>query len=99
MSSIRLPGMFRLSKSSYNRRVEYPRGGQGLRITLPLSPALREDLRLDDYLEYPPAAKALYILKPPCLLWDSNPSPTAQQSASLASIPDGRTGEHVIVIN
>ncbi|GFS55643.1 hypothetical protein TNCV_131591 [Trichonephila clavipes] len=37
----------------------------------------------------PPATKALYIYKHPCLLRDSNPGPTAQQSASLTTIPDG----------
>ncbi|GFS95113.1 uncharacterized protein TNCV_2704681 [Trichonephila clavipes] len=40
----------------------------------------REDLLLDGYLECPHATKALYIYKHPCLLWDSNPDPTAQQS-------------------
>ncbi|GFW64064.1 hypothetical protein TNCV_707691 [Trichonephila clavipes] len=34
--------------------------------------------------------EALYIYKHPCLIWDSNPGPTAQQSASLTTIPDGR---------
>ncbi|GFV38263.1 uncharacterized protein TNCV_1723441, partial [Trichonephila clavipes] len=36
------------------------------------------------------AAKALYIYKHSCLLRDSNPEPTAQQSASLTTISDGR---------
>ncbi|GFT25405.1 hypothetical protein TNCV_182321 [Trichonephila clavipes] len=48
------------------------------------------NFRIDGYLEYQHAAKALYIYKHPCLLRDSNPSPTAQQSASLTAIPDGR---------
>ncbi|GFU37739.1 hypothetical protein TNCV_1466091 [Trichonephila clavipes] len=38
----------------------------------------------------PPAAKALYIYKHPCLLQDSNPVPTAPQSASLTTTPVGR---------
>ncbi|GFW78806.1 hypothetical protein TNCV_4262261 [Trichonephila clavipes] len=38
----------------------------------------------------PPAAKARFIYKHPCLLRDSNPGPTALQSASLSTIPDGR---------
>ncbi|GFU63272.1 uncharacterized protein TNCV_3333221 [Trichonephila clavipes] len=33
------------------------------------------------------AAKALYIYKPPCLLQDSSPVPTAPQSASPTTIP------------
>ncbi|GFV02476.1 uncharacterized protein TNCV_1024041 [Trichonephila clavipes] len=41
------------------------------------------------YLEYPLTVKALYICKHPCLLQDLNPGPTAQKSASLATIPDG----------
>ncbi|GFY24378.1 uncharacterized protein TNCV_1014261 [Trichonephila clavipes] len=56
--------------------------------SLPLPPTSREDLRVDDYLEYLHAAKALYIYKHPCLFRDSNPVPTAQQSASLTTIPD-----------
>ncbi|GFW23535.1 uncharacterized protein TNCV_3806321 [Trichonephila clavipes] len=55
-----------------------------------LPPTSREDLRLDGYLKYPHAAQALYIYKHPCLLRNSNPDPTAQQSASLTTIPDGR---------
>ncbi|GFU80317.1 hypothetical protein TNCV_3520921 [Trichonephila clavipes] len=34
-------------------------------------------------------AKELYIYKQPCLLRDSNPGPTAPQSASLTTILDG----------
>ncbi|GFX99859.1 uncharacterized protein TNCV_258961 [Trichonephila clavipes] len=56
---------------------------------LPLPPTSRENLRLDCYLEYPPATKALYIYKYPCLLRDSNPGPSAQQSTSRTTIPDG----------
>ncbi|GFU56013.1 hypothetical protein TNCV_1490141, partial [Trichonephila clavipes] len=48
----------------------------------------------------PDAAKALYIYKHPYILRDSNPSPTAQQPASLTTIPHGRrtvvfTGEEI----
>ncbi|GFX34471.1 uncharacterized protein TNCV_3657091 [Trichonephila clavipes] len=68
---------------------EYPGRSQGPLTSLPLLPTLRKDLRLDDYLEYPPVAKALYIYKHPCLLRDSKSNPTAQQSASLTTIPDG----------
>ncbi|GFV61311.1 hypothetical protein TNCV_4103691 [Trichonephila clavipes] len=46
-------------------------------------------LLLNDNLEYPPAEKSLYIYKHPCLLGDSNPGPTTQQSASLTTIPNG----------
>ncbi|GFW57670.1 hypothetical protein TNCV_2925891 [Trichonephila clavipes] len=54
---------------------EHPVGGQWSPTFLPFSPSSREDLRLDDYLKYPPAAKALYIYKHPSLLRDSNPGP------------------------
>ncbi|GFX81491.1 uncharacterized protein TNCV_4508981 [Trichonephila clavipes] len=53
-------------------------GGQRSPTSLPLPPTSRADLRLDGYLEYPHAAKALYIYKHPCLLRDSNPDPTTQ---------------------
>ncbi|GFS47390.1 uncharacterized protein TNCV_4863191 [Trichonephila clavipes] len=67
----------------YIKEGEHPGGGQG-------PPNSRGDLRLAGYLKYPHAAKALYIYKHLCLLRDSNPVPTAQQLASLATIPDGR---------
>ncbi|GFY02418.1 hypothetical protein TNCV_3502991 [Trichonephila clavipes] len=41
------------------------------------------------HLRVPPAGKALFIYKHPCLLRDSNPGPTTQQSASLTTILDG----------
>ncbi|GFX57814.1 uncharacterized protein TNCV_943741 [Trichonephila clavipes] len=69
---------------------EHPGGGQRPPTSLPLPPTSRKDLRLDDYLKYPHAAKALYIYKHPCLPRDSNPDPTVQQPASLTTIPDGR---------
>ncbi|GFY16593.1 uncharacterized protein TNCV_2787201 [Trichonephila clavipes] len=69
---------------------EHNGGGQGPPISLPLPKTSREDLRLDGYLKYPYAVKTLYIYKHPCLLRDSNPTPTAQQSASLTTILDGR---------
>ncbi|GFW73609.1 uncharacterized protein TNCV_1540641 [Trichonephila clavipes] len=57
-------------------------GSQEPPTSLPLPPATREDLWLDGYLEYPHAMKALYIYKHPCLPQDSNPGPTAWQSAN-----------------
>ncbi|GFU92689.1 uncharacterized protein TNCV_4635201 [Trichonephila clavipes] len=62
--------------------------------SLPPPPTPREDLRVDGYLKYPHAAMALYIYKHPCLLRYSNPVPTAQQSASLTTIPDVRHVTH-----
>ncbi|GFU74837.1 uncharacterized protein TNCV_503711 [Trichonephila clavipes] len=62
--------------------------GQGHPTSLP--PTSREDLRIDGYLKYPRAAKALYIYKHPYLPRDSNPGPTAHQSSSLTTTPDGR---------
>ncbi|GFY02451.1 transposable element Tc3 transposase [Trichonephila clavipes] len=59
--------------------------GQGLPTSLPHPPTLREDLRLDDCLEYLHATKALYIYKHPHLLRYSNPGLTAQQSVSVAN--------------
>ncbi|GFV69102.1 uncharacterized protein TNCV_2929311 [Trichonephila clavipes] len=64
-------------------------GGQGLPTSLPFPPTSQEDLRLDDYLEYLYAAKALYIYKDLGLLQDSNPGPTAKQTVSLTTIPNG----------
>ncbi|GFT07930.1 hypothetical protein TNCV_873601 [Trichonephila clavipes] len=49
----------------------------GSPTSLPLPPTSREDLKLDGYLEYPPAAKALYIYKYPYLPRDLNQGPTA----------------------
>ncbi|GFS87378.1 uncharacterized protein TNCV_422491 [Trichonephila clavipes] len=72
-----------------NLEGENPGGGQGPPTSLPFPPTTREDLRLDGYLAGPYAAKALYIYKHPCLLQDSNPAPTAPQSASLTTIPWG----------
>ncbi|GFW48379.1 uncharacterized protein TNCV_1109421 [Trichonephila clavipes] len=60
----------------------------GTYLSLPLPPTVREDLRLDGDFRYPHAAKALYIYKHPCFLRNSNPGPTAQQSASLTAVPD-----------
>ncbi|GFS97693.1 uncharacterized protein TNCV_2558541 [Trichonephila clavipes] len=62
---------------------------------LPPPPTSGEDLRLDGYLEYTHAAKALYTYRHPRLLWDSNPVPTTPQSVSLTTISDGRHGNHV----
>ncbi|GFY01758.1 uncharacterized protein TNCV_1467501 [Trichonephila clavipes] len=69
---------------------EHPGGGSLSPTSHPLPPTSREDLKLDGCLEYPYAAKTLYIYKHPCLHRDSNPSPMSQQSASLTTIPHGR---------
>ncbi|GFW93977.1 hypothetical protein TNCV_4812951 [Trichonephila clavipes] len=55
-------------------RGRKPWGWSGPPTYLPLPPITREDLRLDGYLEYSHAAKALNIYKHPCLLRDSNTS-------------------------
>ncbi|GFU04441.1 hypothetical protein TNCV_1080091 [Trichonephila clavipes] len=47
-------------------------------ILCPLPPTSREDLWLDGYLEYPLAAKVLYIYQHPCL---EDLNPMAQQLA------------------
>ncbi|GFX44201.1 uncharacterized protein TNCV_4119971 [Trichonephila clavipes] len=61
---------------------------QGPTTSYPLPPISREDLLLDGTLEYPHAVKALYIYKHSCLLQNSNPVPTTQQSASQTTILD-----------
>ncbi|GFW30113.1 hypothetical protein TNCV_1054241 [Trichonephila clavipes] len=58
---------------------DYPGGGQELPTSLLLPPTSQEDLQVNCYLEYPYAAKTLFIYKHPCLLWDSKPGPTAQR--------------------
>ncbi|GFV88451.1 hypothetical protein TNCV_1242641 [Trichonephila clavipes] len=55
-----------------NHEKEHRSGGQGLPTSLPFPPTSREDLRLDGYLKYPLAVKALYIYKHHCLLWVSS---------------------------
>ncbi|GFT82355.1 hypothetical protein TNCV_4651461 [Trichonephila clavipes] len=77
------------------------RGRTSCRWLLPptsllLPPTSREDMWLDGYLKNPLAVKALYIYKHRRLLRDSNPVPTAQQSASLTTISDGRHIENKI---
>ncbi|GFW52246.1 hypothetical protein TNCV_2426931 [Trichonephila clavipes] len=58
----------------------------------PLFPLHQPHERLEPrrLLRVHPAEKALYIYKHPCLLPDSNPGPTAPQSASPTTIPVGR---------
>ncbi|GFS90057.1 hypothetical protein TNCV_507571 [Trichonephila clavipes] len=51
--------------------------------SLPLPPTSREDLRFGGYLEYPHAMKDIYVYKHPCLLQDSNPSPTPPPLATI----------------
>ncbi|GFX56751.1 hypothetical protein TNCV_494991 [Trichonephila clavipes] len=58
---------------------EHLEGGQGPPTSFPLPPTSRQDLRLNEYLEYPHATKAVYIYKHPCLLPDLNPCPTTPQ--------------------
>ncbi|GFV04527.1 uncharacterized protein TNCV_3322241 [Trichonephila clavipes] len=72
------------------RKGENLQASRGPPTPLPHPPTPREDLRLDGYLGYPHAAKALHICKHPCLLRDSNLVPTAPQSKSLFTIPVGR---------
>ncbi|GFU30753.1 hypothetical protein TNCV_1444641 [Trichonephila clavipes] len=60
-----------------NLEGEHPGKGEGPSSSLTLPPIKREDLRLDGYLDYLHAAKALCIYKHhPCLLRDSNTDPT-----------------------
>ncbi|GFX06367.1 DUF1758 domain-containing protein [Trichonephila clavipes] len=80
----------RSSSVSSNFEGELPRGNRGLPTSLLLPPTSREDLRIDGYLKYTYAAKALHIYKHPCLLRDSNSVPTALQSDSITTIPVGR---------
>ncbi|GFX19519.1 uncharacterized protein TNCV_2074281 [Trichonephila clavipes] len=61
----------------HNLEGGHPDFGEGPTTFLPVPPTSREDLRLDGYLEYPHAAKALYIYKHSCLLRYSKPGPTA----------------------
>ncbi|GFX87075.1 HTH_Tnp_Tc3_2 domain-containing protein [Trichonephila clavipes] len=76
--------------SPSHKEGENPGRGQGPPTSLPLPGTPREDLQLFGYLEYPHAAKSIYIYKHPRLLRDSNPVPTAPQSASINTTPVGR---------
>ncbi|GFW26231.1 uncharacterized protein TNCV_4422781 [Trichonephila clavipes] len=78
-----------MAQNHPNLEGEQSGGGQRYLTSLSYPPTLREDLWLDSYLAYPHATQALYIYKHPCLLRGLNPVPTAQQSASLTTIPDG----------
>ncbi|GFV67586.1 hypothetical protein TNCV_4622661 [Trichonephila clavipes] len=71
-----------------NFEVEHPGGGQRPLTSLPLPSTSQEDLRLEGYLDYLYAAKALYIYKHASLLRDSIPGSTAQQSTSCSTIWD-----------
>ncbi|GFV40497.1 uncharacterized protein TNCV_1288991 [Trichonephila clavipes] len=77
------------SRFQSNFEGEHP-GRLGISHLSSPSSTSRKNLRLNGYLEYPHTAKALYTYKHPCLFRDSNPDPTAQQSASLTTIPDRR---------
>ncbi|GFT43476.1 uncharacterized protein TNCV_815211 [Trichonephila clavipes] len=78
-----------LARLHPNLEGKHP-GGPGPPTSLPLPPSSQEDLRLDGYLECPYSVNALYVYKHLCILWDSKPGSTTQQSASLTIIPDGR---------
>ncbi|GFX47205.1 hypothetical protein TNCV_2747811 [Trichonephila clavipes] len=52
-----------LARFHPNFEEEHPVGVQGPPTCLTLPPSSREDLRIDGYLEYPYALKALYIYK------------------------------------
>ncbi|GFY17571.1 uncharacterized protein TNCV_3519261 [Trichonephila clavipes] len=69
---------------------EHPAGGSGSYKLSSSSTILTRTLVARWIFRVPHSPKALYIKKHPCLLRDSNPGPTAQQSASLTTIPDGR---------
>ncbi|GFT68496.1 uncharacterized protein TNCV_1896931 [Trichonephila clavipes] len=62
---------------------KHPGGGHRPPTSVSLRPASRENLRPDGYLEYLHDARALYIYKQLCHFRDSNPEPTAPQSAAL----------------
>ncbi|GFU82529.1 uncharacterized protein TNCV_3629951 [Trichonephila clavipes] len=79
LESVRLQAFVAATGPGYKElRENTLEGGQRPPNSLPLPPTSREDLRLDGYLEYSHAAKALFINKHPCLLRDSNPGPMTQ---------------------
>ncbi|GFW76578.1 hypothetical protein TNCV_2681951 [Trichonephila clavipes] len=61
----------RFSSNPPQFRGNTPWKGQEPPTSLSFQPTSREDLLLDGYLQYPQAAKAIYIYKHPCLLRDS----------------------------
>ncbi|GFT65938.1 uncharacterized protein TNCV_1614701 [Trichonephila clavipes] len=79
-----------LSRNSSLERENNLEEGQRPPTSLPLPSTSREDLRLEGSLEHLHAAKALYFYKHACHLRDTNRGSTAQQSASLITIPDGQ---------
>ncbi|GFW75033.1 hypothetical protein TNCV_447411 [Trichonephila clavipes] len=54
-------------------------GGHSTSLSLP--PTSRNNFRLDEYLEHPHAAQALFIYKHPCLIRDSNPGSSHSSSS------------------
>ncbi|GFS65928.1 hypothetical protein TNCV_2509791 [Trichonephila clavipes] len=82
--------LYKLARFHTSFEGEQPGGGH--RVSYPSYPSTnpRRGLAAVPLFRVPPAEKALYICKHPCLLRDSNPGPTVQQSASLTTIPDGR---------
>ncbi|GFT63198.1 hypothetical protein TNCV_4746951 [Trichonephila clavipes] len=81
--------LYDLARFYTNFEGDHPVKWSGPPTYLPLPPTSRDDLQLNEHLKLLHAAQAPYIYKHPCFLQDSNPEPTAQQSASLTTIPDG----------
>ncbi|GFW18634.1 hypothetical protein TNCV_1222951 [Trichonephila clavipes] len=71
---------------------EHSGGGQRPSISLSLPPTTREDLRLDSYLEYLHAAKALYIA--PMSSPGFVPSPYGTAASVANHYTDGRLKKH-----
>ncbi|GFU82653.1 hypothetical protein TNCV_2306971 [Trichonephila clavipes] len=74
-----------LDRFYINFEGEYPRGCCILFSLFPFHQPHQRTWGLTNILECTNATKALPIYKHPCLIRDSNPSPTAQQSASLTT--------------
>ncbi|GFW46118.1 hypothetical protein TNCV_3277351 [Trichonephila clavipes] len=82
------------SRFHFSFEGEHPKSAQGLPSSLPLPPTSREGLKLNGYLEHPPAANpnaSTRHLQTSMLSTGFEPSPTAPQSASLTTMPDGRS--------
>ncbi|GFW12318.1 hypothetical protein TNCV_815731 [Trichonephila clavipes] len=78
-----------LARFHPNLEVEHPRGMARTSNLSSPSTNLTRGLVARWLLRLPPAAKALYIYKHPCLLRYPNLGPTARLSASLTTVPDG----------
>ncbi|GFW85724.1 hypothetical protein TNCV_853731 [Trichonephila clavipes] len=66
------------------------KGDQEKLLFLPLPPTSLGDLRIDEYLEWHYAAKALHLQKRLYLFQDSNLVATTRYSLALAIISSGR---------